>query len=218
VSRARETLARELDLPSGYSVSWSGQYEYMARAAERLRLVVPITIGLIFLLLYLNFRRLSDTLIVMLTLPFALVGGVWLLWLLDYDLSVAVGVGFIALLGVAAELGVILLVFLNEAVDRFQREDRLRTRADLRAAVREGAGLRVRPVMMTVVSTIAGLLPILSGTGTGGQTMQRIAAPMVGGLVSATVLTLVVIPVVFAWWRGRRLSAGSAPGGGNPER
>jgi Cu(I)/Ag(I) efflux system membrane protein CusA/SilA len=205
VERARRTLAEALELPAGYSVTWSGQYEYMARAAERLRVVVPITIGLIFLLLYLNFRHLSDTLIVMLTLPLALVGGVWLLWALDYDLSVAVGVGFIALLGVAAELGVILLVFLNEAVDRYAREGRLRHRGDLREAVREGAGLRVRPVMMTVVSTIAGLLPIMWGSGTGAETMRRIAAPMVGGLVSAVVLALVVVPAVFLLVRGFRL-------------
>jgi Cu(I)/Ag(I) efflux system membrane protein CusA/SilA len=174
----------------------------MERAAKRLRVVVPITVGIIFLLLYLNFRKLSDALIVMLTLPFGLVGGVWLLWLLDYDLSVAVGVGFIALAGVSAELGVILLVFLEEAVSRFQREGRLRTRSDLLAAVREGAGLRLRPIMMTVTSTIAGLLPIMWGSGTGSETMRRIAAPMVGGLVSATVLTLVVIPVIFALVRG----------------
>jgi len=202
VGRARKTLARELDLPAGYSLVWSGQYEYMARAAERLRIVVPITLGVIFLLLYLNFRRLTDTAIVMLTLPFGLVGGVWLLWALDYDLSVAVGVGFIALAGVSAELGVILLVFLEEAVSRFGREGRLRTKADLREAVREGAGLRVRPIVMTVTSTIAGLLPIMWGAGTGSETMRRIAAPMVGGLLSATVLTPVVIPVVFAWVRG----------------
>jgi Cu(I)/Ag(I) efflux system membrane protein CusA/SilA len=198
VSRARKTLERELELPAGYSLAWSGQYEYMQRAAERLRIVVPITLGIIFLLLYLNFRKLSDTLIVMLTLPLGLVGGVWLLWLLDYDLSVAVGVGFIALAGVSAELGVILLVFLEEAVARYRREDRLRTRSDLLEAVREGAGLRVRPIMMTVVSTIAGLLPIMWGGGTGAATMQRIAAPMVGGLVSATILTLIVIPAVFS--------------------
>jgi Cu(I)/Ag(I) efflux system membrane protein CusA/SilA len=212
VGRARETLARELDLPAGYSLVWSGQYEYMERAAQRLRVVVPITLGLIFLLLYLNFRRLSDTLIVMLTLPFGLVGGVWLLWALDYDLSVAVGVGFIALAGVSAELGVILLVFLEEAVARYRREDRLRTRSDLLAAVREGAGLRVRPIMMTVTSTIAGLLPIMWGAGTGSETMRRIAAPMVGGLVSATVLTLVVLPVVFALVRGWRLPDASPDG------
>ena len=205
VNRARETLKGKLQLPPGYSIVWSGQYEYMERAAQRLRIVVPITLGVIFLLLYLNFRRLSDTLIVMMTLPFALVGGVWLLWLLDYDLSVAVGVGFIALAGVAAELGVILLVFLEEAVSRFEREGRLRTRKDLLAAVREGAGLRVRPIMMTVTSTIVGLLPIMWGSGTGSETMRRIAAPMVGGLVSATVLTLIVIPVLFALVRSRGL-------------
>jgi Cu(I)/Ag(I) efflux system membrane protein CusA/SilA len=209
VNRAKETLSREFELPVGYSLFWSGQYEYMERAAERLQVVVPIALGLIFLLLYLNFRRLSDTLIVMVTLPFGLIGGVWLLWLLDYDLSVAVGVGFIALAGVSAELGVILLVFLEEAVSRFQREDRLHTRADLLAAVREGAGLRVRPIMMTVTSTIAGLLPIMWGSGTGSETMRRIAAPMVGGLVSATVLTLVVIPVIFALVRGRGLADGA---------
>jgi len=218
VGRARETLDDALELPAGYTITWSGQYEYMERAAERLRVVVPITIGVIFLLLYLNFRRLSDALIVMLTLPFATVGGVWLLWLLDYDLSVAVGVGFIALAGVAAELGVILLVFLEEAVARYEREGRLRNRGDMLDAVREGAGLRVRPIMMTVTSTIAGLLPIMWGSGTGAETMRRIAAPMVGGLVSATILTLVVIPVVFALIRGAALPAGAAsPTGGSEE-
>jgi len=211
VGRARETLTNELPLPAGYTLSWSGQYEYMERAAERLRVVVPITIAIIFLLLFLNFRSLADTVIVMLTLPFGLVGGVWLLWLLDYDLSVAVGVGFIALAGVSAELGVILLVFLEEAVGRFRREGRLRTRADLLLAVREGAGLRVRPILMTVVSTIAGLLPIMWGSGTGSETMRRIAAPMVGGLLSATLLTLVVIPVVFALVRARGLPAEPPP-------
>jgi Cu(I)/Ag(I) efflux system membrane protein CusA/SilA len=207
VARARKTLARELELPAGYSLVWSGQYEYMARAAKRLRVVVPITLGLILLLLYLNFRRLSDALIVMLTLPFGLVGGVWLLWALDYDLSVAVGVGFIALAGVSAELGVILLVFLEEAVSRFRREGRLHTRADLLEAIREGAGLRVRPILMTVTALIAGLLPIMWGSGTGSEIMRRIAAPMVGGLISATLLTLMVIPAVFSWVRGRGLPA-----------
>jgi Cu(I)/Ag(I) efflux system membrane protein CusA/SilA len=207
VARAKETLQRELELPAGYSIAWSGQYEYMERAAERLKVVLPITVALIFLLLYLNFRKLSDTLIVMLTLPFALVGAIWLLWWLDYDLSVAVYVGFIALAGVAAELGVILLIFLEEAVSRFSREDRLRDRRDLTQAVREGAGLRVRPIMMTVTALLAGLLPIMWGGGTGAQTMKRIAAPMVGGVVSATLLTLVVIPVLFALIRGLRLPA-----------
>ena len=214
VGRAKETLARELQLPAGYSLAWSGQYEYMERAAERLQIMVPITLGIIFLLLYLNFRRISDALIVMLTLPFGLVGGVWLLWWLGYHLSVAVGVGFIALAGVAAELGALLLFFLNEATARFRREGRLRTRADLHAAVREGAGLRLRPIMMTVAATIAGLLPIMWGAGTGAETMRRIAAPMVGGLVSATVLTLVVIPVLFALLHGRGLPKDGA--GGEP--
>jgi Cu(I)/Ag(I) efflux system membrane protein CusA/SilA len=211
VERAKQTLDREFELPAGYSLTWSGQYEYMERAWQRLQIVVPITLAIIFLLLYLNFRRLSDTLIVMLTLPFGLVGGVWLLWLLDYDLSVAVGVGFIALAGVSAELGVILLVFLEEALSRYQREGRLRTRADVLAAVREGAGLRLRPILMTVTSTIAGLLPIMWGSGTGSETMRRIAAPMVGGLLSATLLTLVVIPVVFALVRGRALPREASP-------
>jgi len=205
VARARKVLEQEIDLPPGYTLTWSGQYEYMARAAERLRVVVPVAIALIFLLLYLNFRRLSDTLIVMLTLPFALAGGVWLLWLLDYDLSVAVGVGLIALAGVSAEIGVVLLVFLEEAVARFAREGRLRSRTDVREAVFEGAALRVRPIIMTVTAIMAGLLPILWGSGTGSQTMRRIAAPMVGGMVSATLLTLIVIPVLFALVRGWRL-------------
>ena len=190
----------------------------MERAAERRRVVVPITIGIIFLLLYLNFRRLSDALIVMLCLPFSLVGGIWLLWLLDYDLSVAVGVGFIALAGVAAEIGVILLIFLEEATARYQREGRLTSREDLEAAVHEGAALRVRPIMMTVTAIMAGLLPIMWGSGTGSETMRRIAAPMVGGMVSATLLTLVVIPVVFSIVRGWRLAhtpgAETTPGNG----
>ncbi len=205
VGRAKEFLERELDLPAGYSMSWSGQYEYMERAAKRLRLVVPVTLGLIFLLLYLNFRRLSDTLIVMGTLPLAVVGSVWLLWLLDYDLSVAVGVGFIAMAGVAAEIGVVLLVFLDSVASRHEREGRLRSRADLDEAVHEGSALRVRPILMTTTTTVVALLPIMLGTGTGSETMRRIAAPMVGGTVSAVLLTLLVIPVVFALVRGRRL-------------
>jgi Cu(I)/Ag(I) efflux system membrane protein CusA/SilA len=205
VARARAAVEEKVALPPGYSLSWSGQYEYLERAASRLVVIGPVALAIIFLLLYLNFRKLSDSLIVMLSLPFALVGGVWLLWALDYDRSVAVYVGFLALAGVAAETGVVMLVFLEEAITRFRREDRLRSKGDLEEAVFEGAVLRVRPIMMTVVSTIAGLLPIMWGAGTGSETMRRIAAPMVGGLVSATVLTLVVIPVVFAWVRGAEL-------------
>ncbi len=198
VARAKEVLARNFTVPPGYSIAWSGQYEYMDRAKRRLQVVVPVTIGIIFLLLYLNFGRISETLIVMLSLPFALVGGIWLVWLLDYELSVAVGVGFLALAGVAAETGVVMLIFLQEAVRRYESEGRLRTREDLERAVHEGAVLRLRPKMMTVIAIMAGLLPIMWGTGAGSEPMRRIAAPMIGGMVSATVLTLVVIPVVFS--------------------
>jgi Cu(I)/Ag(I) efflux system membrane protein CusA/SilA len=214
VARAKEILASAIDIPAGYTITWSGQYEYMERAAKRLRIVVPVTIGIIFLLLYLNFRRVSDTLIVMLSLPFALVGGIWLIWLLDYEFSVAVGVGFLALAGVAAETGVVMLIFLEEAVRRYQAEGRLQTRRDLEQAVHEGAVLRVRPKMMTVIAIMAGLLPIMWGSGAGSEPMRRIAAPMIGGMVSATVLTLVVIPVVFSLVRGWRLSAASEEAGG----
>jgi Cu(I)/Ag(I) efflux system membrane protein CusA/SilA len=213
VAQTRELLAREIELPGGYSLNWSGQYEYMERAAKRLQLVVPVTIGIIFLLLYLNFRDVTDTLIVMLTLPFALIGGIWLIWLLDYELSVAVGVGFIALAGVAAEIGVVLLIFLREAVARYAREGRLDTREQVEEAVHEGATLRVRPIIMTVTATMAGLLPIMWGGGTGAETMKRIAAPMVGGMISATVLTLVVIPVVFSLVREFRVGRSRAEEG-----
>jgi Cu(I)/Ag(I) efflux system membrane protein CusA/SilA len=212
VANAKQVLAREFTLPAGYSLVWSGQYEYMERAAERLQIVVPVALVIIFLLLYLNFRKVSDSLIVMLSLPFSLVGGIWLLWLLDYEMSVAVGVGFIALAGVAAETGVVMLIFLEEAVARYKREGRLNTRRDLEAAIFEGAVLRVRPKMMTVTAIMAGLLPIMWGSGTGSETMRRIAAPMVGGMVSATVLTLVVIPVVFEWVRGWQLDKAIASG------
>jgi Cu(I)/Ag(I) efflux system membrane protein CusA/SilA len=210
VAQAKQIVAREVELPAGYTINWSGQYEYMERAAKRLRVVVPLTVAIVFLLLYLNFRRLSDSLIVMLSLPFSAVGGIWLMWLLDYEMSVAAGVGFIALVGVAAETGIVMLIFLEEAVARYRAEGRLRSRRDLEQAIFEGAVLRVRPKIMTVTAIMAGLLPIMWGTGTGSETMRRIAAPMVGGMVSATVLTLVVIPVIFEWVRGRRLPPGAA--------
>jgi Cu(I)/Ag(I) efflux system membrane protein CusA/SilA len=160
--------------------------------------VIPITLGIIFVLLFANFRNIANTLIVMLTVPLSLIGGFWLLDILDYDLSVAVGVGFIGLVGIATEIGVVLIVFMEEAVSRYKAEGRLQTREDLDAAVREGALLRLRPIAMTVTSTMAGLLPILWASGTGAEAMSRIAAPMVGGLASASVLALVVIPAVFA--------------------
>jgi Cu(I)/Ag(I) efflux system membrane protein CusA/SilA len=198
VARAQEELAENLTLPAGYSISWSGEFEYIERAEKRLAVVIPITLGIIFVLLFVNFRNVANTLIVMSTVPLSLIGGFWLLDILDYDLSVAVGVGFIGLVGITTEIGVVLIVFMEEAVSRYKAEGRLQTREDLDAAVREGALLRLRPIAMTVTSTMAGLLPILWASGTGAEAMSRIAAPMVGGLASASILALVVIPVVFA--------------------
>ncbi|MDH3561646.1 MAG: efflux RND transporter permease subunit, partial [Gammaproteobacteria bacterium] len=185
----------------------SGQYEYLVRAKERLATVLPVTLAIIILLLYLNFRNFTEVLIIMGTLPLALVGGFWLLYLLGYNMSVAVGVGFIALAGVAVEIGVVMLVYLNLALQRHrdeaERAHRKMTADDVRSAVIDGALLRVRPIMMTVSAIIAGLLPIMLGGGTGAEVMRRIAAPMVGGMISATLLTLVVIPAVFLLWKRR---------------
>ncbi len=202
VKEARAAVNAQVKFPSGYYATWSGQFESMERAIEKMKIVVPVTLLIIFLLLYLNFRRLTETLIVMLSVPFALVGGVWLMWLLGYNLSVAVAVGFIALAGVAAETGVVMLIYLDHAWEAVQAQCRAQCREagmeELYAAVMEGAVERVRPKMMTVVAIMAGLLPILWGTGTGSEVMSRIAAPMVGGMVSSTVLTLAVIPAIYA--------------------
>ena len=205
IAEARKAVAEQVVLPAGYSLRWSGQYEYMNRALAKLQIVTPVTLAIIFLLLYLSFGRLGEAVLIMATLPFALLGGVWLLYWLDYNLSVAVGVGFIALAGVAAETGVVMLVYLDQAWVRrrevAQAEGRNATLTDLREAVIEGALLRLRPKMMTVATIIVGLLPIMHGTGTGSEVMRRIAAPMVGGIVSATLLTLVVIPAVYLLWK-----------------
>jgi Cu(I)/Ag(I) efflux system membrane protein CusA/SilA len=198
VREAQQVVAQQLTLPSGYSLIWSGQYEFMERVAEKLRVVVPVTLAIIFLLLYLNFRGVTESLIVMLALPFSLVGGIWFLWLLGYNTSVAVWVGFIALAGVAAETGGVMLIYLDEAFHRRSLEGRMQSAAD---AVREGALERLRPVIMTVTAIIAGLAPIMWSTGTGADVMKRIASPMVGGMLSATVLTLVVIPAIYLLWR-----------------
>ncbi|TXH53217.1 MAG: efflux RND transporter permease subunit [Burkholderiaceae bacterium] len=202
VKDARKAVADQVKFPPGYYITWSGQFEYMERAVEKMKVVIPVTLLTIFLLLYLNFRRLTETLIVMLSVPFALVGGIWLMWWLGYNLSVAVAVGFIALAGVAAETGVVMLIYLDHAWEAVQAkckdEGRTPTASDLYAAVMEGAVERVRPKMMTVVAIMAGLLPIMWGTGTGSEVMSRIAAPMVGGMISSTVLTLAVIPAIYA--------------------
>ncbi len=205
VQNARAVVQEQVDLPEGYSMVWSGQYEYMERARQRLQIVIPLTLVIIFLLLYLNFKNITESLIVMLSLPFSLVGGVWLLYLFDYNLSVAVGVGFIALAGVAAETGVIMLIYLDQAYkDRLAR-GHMTSLKDLYEAVIVGAVERVRPKMMTVMAIMAGLLPILWGHGTGSEVMKRIAAPMVGGMISSTILTLVVIPVIYYLWKSRDL-------------
>ncbi|MEO8167568.1 MAG: CusA/CzcA family heavy metal efflux RND transporter, partial [bacterium] len=206
VSNAKQVVDAKMKLPAGYSIVWSGQYEYMQRAQQRLRLVVPVTLLIIFLLLYLNFRNFTESLIVMLSMPFSLVGGIWLMYILGYHFSVAVGVGFIALAGVASETGVIMLIYLDHAYNDRRLHGQMNTLKDLYAAVIEGAVERVRPKMMTVVAIMAGLLPIMWGSGTGSEVMRRIAAPMVGGMVTSTILTLVVIPAIYFLWKSKGLT------------
>ncbi len=206
VAEAQREVASRVTLPAGYSVVWSGQYEYMQRAAAKMRLVIPATLALIFLLLYFNFKSVGESLIVMLSLPFALVGGIWFLWALGYNWSVAVAIGFIALAGVAAETGVVMLIYLDHAWAARSTDGRRPTLRDLYDAVMEGAVERVRPKMMTVTAIMGGLLPLLWGTGAGGTVMRRIAAPMIGGMISSTLLTLLVIPAIYSLWKQRSLT------------
>ncbi|MFQ5890768.1 MAG: efflux RND transporter permease subunit [Gemmatimonadota bacterium] len=201
VDEAKRVVAEQLSLPPGYTLTWSGQYEFMQRVTQKLRIVLPVTLGIIFLLLYFNFRGVFESLIVMLTLPFSLVGGVWFLWLLGYNTSVAVWVGFIALAGVVAETGVVMLIYLDESFHRRSLEGRMRTASDVAEAVREGALDRLRPVVMTFAAITAGLAPILWSSGTGADVMKRIASPMVGGMLSGSGLTLAVIPAIYLLWR-----------------
>src|SRR5437588_2050743 len=214
VADAQKAVAAQVKFPPGTYVTWSGQFEYLERAKARLQVVVPVTLLIIFLLLYLNFRRVTETLIVMLSVPFALVGGMWLMWWLGFNLSVAVAVGFIALAGVAAETGVVMLLYLNQALAEIEAkraaERRVLTRDDLYDAIMEGAGERVRPKIMTVVASMAGLLPIMWSNGTGAEVMQRIAVPMIGGMVSSTLLTLIVIPAIYALVKGWRAPQATA--------
>jgi len=205
VDEAQRVVADKVTLPPGYAINWSGQYEYLIRAKERLSYVVPLTLAIIVILLYLSFRRFSEVVMIMGTLPLALIGGIWMLYLNQFNFSVAVGVGFIALAGVSVEIGVIMLVYLNQAYEESLKSGRDRfTLEKLRSAVVNGAGMRVRPVMMTVAAVIAGLLPIMYGEGAGSEIMQRIAAPMIGGMVSAVILTLVLLPAVYYLWRKRQ--------------
>lgn len=205
VAEAQQRIAEQIELPPGYSIAWSGQFEYLQRASERLRIVVPATLAIILLLLYLSFGRAAPALLIMATLPFALVGGFWLIYLLGHHLSVASGVGFVALAGVAAEFGVIMLVYLDSAIREREARGTLLTTADLRDAIIDGAVLRVRPKAMTVVVIIAGLVPLFVGDGTGSEIMQRIAAPMIGGMVTAPLLSMFVLPAAYLLIRRRGL-------------
>jgi Cu(I)/Ag(I) efflux system membrane protein CusA/SilA len=207
VADAQRAVSAMVTLPPGYTIGWSGQYEYMVRAKERMKLVIPATLAIVFLLLYFNFKSVSEALIVMLSVPFALVGGIWFMWALGYNWSVAVAIGFIALAGVAAETGVVMLIYLDQAWQARVSTGRRPTLHDLYEAVMEGAVERVRPRMMTTVAIMAGLLPILWGSGAGASVMKRIAAPMVGGMISSTVLTLVVIPAIYSLWKEREVRA-----------
>ena len=201
VKNAKQVIAEEVDIPDGYSITWSGQYEYMERANKRLQVVIPITLLIIFLLLFFNFKNVQESLIVMLSLPFALVGGIWLLYLLDYNLSVAVGVGFIALFGIAAEIGVIMLTYLDQAYRDRVSKGEMRSLSDLKDAIYNGTAMRIRPIIMTVTAIIVGLLPSMWGHGAGSPVMKRIAAPMIGGMVSVTILSLLVLPTIYFLWK-----------------
>jgi Cu(I)/Ag(I) efflux system membrane protein CusA/SilA len=209
VQNAMRVVRERLELPPGYSLNWSGQYEYMLRAQERLGVVVPFILAIIVLLLYVHFQRVGEVVMILATLPVAAAGAVWLMFLLDYNLSVAVAVGFIALTGVAVELSVIMLTYLNQAYAESLEGSASRgqeiTKAELHSAVRQGSLRRVRPVVMTAVSTIAGLLPLMYSSGTGAEVLSRIAAPMVGGMTTALLLTLIVLPAAFLLWKGRRI-------------
>jgi Cu(I)/Ag(I) efflux system membrane protein CusA/SilA len=205
----QQAVARQVRLPAGYSLSWSGQFEFLARATAKLKIVVPATLVIIFVLLYLTFRRVSEAALIMATLPFALVGGFWLMFLLGYNMSIASAVGFIALGGVAAEIGVVMVIYLDQAVAARAAQGRLNDEQDLTQAVIEGAALRVRPIAMTVAVIIAGLLPIMWGSGTGSEIMRRIASPMVGGMITAPILSMIVVPVVYLLMRRRELTSRS---------
>ncbi len=213
VAQAQRLVAQRVELPAGYSIAWSGQFEYLERATQKMKLVVPFTLAIIFVLLYLTFRSFSEAALIMATLPFALVGGLWLLFLLGYNLSIASAVGFIALAGVSAEFGVIMLIYLDHAIVKRRDADRFAAQSDLIAAIEEGAVLRVRPKAMTVAVIIAGLLPIMFGGGTGSEVMRRIAAPMVGGMITAPILSMLVLPAAYLLLYRRKLHHGTSSAG-----
>jgi Cu(I)/Ag(I) efflux system membrane protein CusA/SilA len=205
VEEAKRKVAEQVKLPAGYTLSWSGQYEYMERAKERLIYVVPLTLLVIFLLLYINFKSVARCAIVLLAVPFSMIGAVWLLYLLDYNLSVAVWVGIIALAGVDAETGVIMLLYLEHAYEKWRSEGKMRSINDLHEAIIEGAVKRIRPKVMTIMAILMGLLPIMWSHGAGADVMKRIAAPMIGGVISSFLLELLVYPAIFDIWRGWKM-------------
>jgi Cu(I)/Ag(I) efflux system membrane protein CusA/SilA len=204
VTDAKAAVDKAVKLPPGYTLEWSGQYEYMQRAKERLTYVIPITLGLVIVLLYLNTRNATKVGIVLLAVPFSLVGAFWLIWALGYNMSVAVWVGLIALAGVDAETGVVMLLYLDQAYERWKSEGRMQSLDDLKGAVEDGAVKRIRPKMMTVMAILMGLLPIMWSHGAGADVMKRIAAPMVGGVVTSFILELLIYPVIFTIWKWRR--------------
>jgi Cu(I)/Ag(I) efflux system membrane protein CusA/SilA len=209
VADAKKVVAEKIEqaglLPAGYRLEWTGQYEYMLRVKERLRLVIPITLALIFVLLYLNFKSIPETFIILLSIPFAMTGSFWFLWAMGYNLSIAVWVGIIALAGLAAQTGTIMIIYLDEAFHAYQQAGRMRTQHDLFEAITYGAVQRVRPKLMTVSMITLGLVPALWAHGAGAEAIQRIAAPMVGGLITSTILTLEIVPAIYSLWRGRQV-------------
>jgi len=205
VEEAKKKVAEQVQLPPGYTLSWSGEYEYILRAKERLMYVVPLTLLIVFILLYINLQSAAKCAIVLLAVPFSLIGAIWCVYLLGYNMSVAVWVGIIALAGVDAETGVIMLLYLDQAYDNWRNEGRMRTIEDLREAITEGAVKRIRPKMMTVMAILVGLLPIMWSRGAGADVMKRIAAPMIGGVISSFLLELMVYPVIYEVWRGWKL-------------
>ena len=206
VERAQRAVAERVEIPAGYNVAWSGEYEYMQRAKERLRLVVPMTLVIIFIIIYLSTKSFLETAIVLLAVPFSLVGVFWLMWWLDYNLSIAVWVGIIALAGVSAETGVVMLLYLDVSYKDAVKQGKMRHRKDLVEAVYHGAVSRVRPKLMTAITTMAGLLPIIWSTGTGADVMKRIATPMVGGMMTSVAVVLLVYPAIYYIWKGWRLT------------
>jgi Cu(I)/Ag(I) efflux system membrane protein CusA/SilA len=209
VKLAKETIDSKIILPTGYSIKWSGQYEYMERASAHLTMIIPLTLLIVIVLLYMNTKSMVKTGIVLLALPFSLVGAIWFLYLAGYNLSVAVWVGIIALLGVDAETGVVMLLYLDIAYNKFKKQNKFKSLEDLREAIFEGAVKRIRPKMMTVMTTLLGLLPIIIGMGTGSDVMKRIAAPMIGGILTSMIMELTVYPAIYYTWKSKKITNNS---------